>query len=35
MCLSGGSTLIAFFGHRVSNAGDAMSPTIENERLFL
>ena len=27
--------LIAFFGHRVSNAGDAMSPTIENGEVVL
>ena len=27
--------LIAFFGHRVSNAGDAMSPTIENGEIVL
>ena len=27
--------LIAFFGHRVSNAGDAMSPAIENGEVVL
>ena len=27
--------LVAFFGHRVSNAGDAMSPTLENGEIVL
>lgn len=27
--------LVAFFGHRVSNAGDAMSPNIENGEVVL